>query len=141
MRSPFQAIPLETPDIDYSLETALFCPEPTKTQQQHADEVDINNIVYKYTQTGQMPFTSQNPTFGDFTMATDYHSAMNAIKQAQDAFNGLPATTREKFNNNPAELIDFLADPKNHKEAYTLGLTLTDGSQFEPQTPVTSVSE
>jgi len=105
-----------------SVETGLHCPEPSLAQQHMKEEVDINNILYKYTQTGVMPFASQNPTFGDFSNATDYHSAMNAIKDAQNAFNELPASLRERFDNDPSLLIDFLNDENNQNEAYELGL-------------------
>jgi len=121
---------------ELSIATGLSCPEPTLAQQHPKDEVDINNILYKYTQTGILPIGSHEPAYGDFSMVNDYHTAMNAIKNAQNAFNDLPAVLRERFANDPANLIDFLNDDNNRSEAEKLGLII-------PSSPVpeTSVSE
>jgi len=36
----------------------------------------------------------------------------------------LPSDVRKRFSNDPAELIDFLADKKNDEEAIKLGLKI-----------------
>ena len=41
---------------------------------------------------------------------------------ADDAFMALPAAVRERFNNDPAELVDFVSDVNNRSEAIDLGL-------------------
>jgi phage internal scaffolding protein len=119
-----------------SIETGISCPEPSLAQQHCQEDVDINNIIYKYTQTGILPIGSQEPTYGDFSMVNDYHTALTAIKNAQNAFNELPANLRERFANDPANLIDFLNDLNNRQEAEKLGL-------INPLSPIpeTQVSE
>lgn len=106
-----------------SLEAGIsFDPEESKTQQQFAEEVNINNIVARYGITGELPFSGKVPLSGDFTEVTDFHSAMNLVLEAQEAFDSLSADLRSRFKHDPGELIAFLEDPKNREEAEKLGL-------------------
>lgn len=42
-----------------SLATALTCRDPSKTQQSHLADSDINNILRKFMATGELPVTGQ----------------------------------------------------------------------------------
>ena len=87
------------------------------------DETDINNIVAQYGVTGQFPEAPLRvPTYGDFTGTIDYRQALDMVMAADDAFMALPANIRERFNNDPAELVDFVSDINNRSEAIDLGL-------------------
>ena len=44
------------------------------------------------------------------------------VNQARDLFMSLDAEVRKRFGNDPAQLLDFLADNKNYDEAKKLGL-------------------
>lgn len=92
------------------------------TQQEFAEEVDINTIVKRFGLTGELPETLRVPVSGDFTNATDYHTALNLIIEADNAFLELPPKLRDRFNQDPAQLMAFLEDPGNLKEAQELGL-------------------
>ena len=105
-----------------SLETGLTCVEPSLTKQAFAEEADINVIVQRFGITGVLPENPLPPNYGDFTGVSDYHSAMNAVAQAHEAFDALPATLRAKFENDPGQLLAFLDDASNHDEAVSLGL-------------------
>lgn len=97
--------------------------EPSLAQQHCKDECDINNIVERFGVTGQLPVAPVvAPTYGDFTGISDYRQALDAVMAADDAFMGLPANIRERFNHDPAELIDFVSDVANRSEAIDLGL-------------------
>lgn len=110
-------------DMDaVSRETGHRNDEPTKTQQQFRDEVDINTIVARFGLTGEMPEDFRAPEYGDFSDVTDFHSAQNAVLAAQDAFMQMPAGMRARFNNSPQALMEFLADRANLEEARSLGL-------------------
>ena len=100
--------------------------KPSKTKQAFKHETDINNILKKYniSQLAQH-VNNVNGNFGDFSNVSDFQSSMNAIIDAQNSFDGLPAQTRKMFNNNPAELIDFMSNQDNYDQAAELGL-LTD---------------
>jgi phage internal scaffolding protein len=130
---------LRTPynyDVDkVSDETGLVCPEPTLAQQNFKDECDINYIVRQFGLTGELPGKPLSPQYGDFTGVLDYHSAVNAVLAAQDDFMDLPAQLRSRFNNDPAELIDFLANEQNREEATKLGLVAAKPISEPSETP------
>lgn len=75
------------------------------TQQHFAEEVDVNTIVRRFGITREMPFGQAEGVYGDFTGILDYDSALEKITEAQNKFMNLPAEVREKFRNDPAELI------------------------------------
>jgi len=93
-----------------------------RTKQSFKDECDINNIMRKYKQTGQLPNARPPGQGGDFTGFEDYHDSLNRIIAAQDSFMSLPALTRKRFANDPGEFLEFINDPKNIEEAEKMGL-------------------
>lgn len=96
---------------------------PTRTQQQHKNECDINQIMKKYIKTGLITHLNQKAGgFRDLTEVPDYQQALDTVIQAQQAFGTLSAELRYKFKNDPHELIEFLKDEKNNEEAYKYGL-------------------
>jgi phage internal scaffolding protein len=105
-----------------SEETALFCPEETMAQQQFAENCDINVIMARFGQGYQIPEGHRMPTYGDFDGIHDYREALDFIREAGESFMELPANIRERFGNDPANLIDFLGDEANRAEAQKLGL-------------------
>lgn len=96
---------------------------PVSTVQQHfKDDCDINLLVERFTRTGQLQ--QRDPadySFGDFS-AVDYQSALDTILVANEQFGTLPASVRERFSNNPAQLLQFLDQESNRDEAVRLGL-------------------
>ena len=99
--------------------------EPSMAQQSAAAECDINNIMARYRETGLLsdPFKPARPIqYGDFTEVVDFHTAQNAIASANEAFQRLPAHIRDRFNNDPGQLLSFFDDEKNLEEAIKLGL-------------------
>ena len=58
-----------------------------------------------------------DPMYGDFSEPTDYHAAMQTISLANQQFELLPAIVRERFQNSPAKMLEFLADSNNKEEA------------------------
>ncbi len=105
-----------------SNESGLACEEPTLAQQHYKDECDINTILEKFNVTGMLPQSPLSPRYGDFTGISDYHTALNRVFAAQDEFDALPAQIRARFQNDPAQLIEFLQDEANRPEAESLGL-------------------
>lgn len=106
-----------------SLETGLdFDPDSSLTQQQFKEDADINVIVRRFGLTGELPTNFRPPVSGDFTGVSDFHSAMNAVRQAEEAFMQMPAELRARFNNDPQRLIDFVEDASNKDEALKLGI-------------------
>lgn len=99
----------------------IYNEEPTLTQQHFQDECDINLIMARATQSGELP--PGRPTFyGDFTDVQDYQSALHKIQKANTEFMALPAHIRDTFHNDPAEFLAFTMDPNNKDQAISLGL-------------------
>jgi len=100
--------------------------EETRTKQAFKEECDINEIL-KRAQNGQDISTSINARvarYGDVSDITDYRDAVETVKRAEGYFMDLPADVREKFHNDPEELLAFVRDEKNTDEAIRLGLAL-----------------
>lgn len=95
------------------------------TFQHFKDECDINTIVSRYPN-GITPYDERKGTgiYGDFSDASifDFREAQSKIAEAEDRFQSLPSAVRQRFNNNPALLLDFLGDSANYAEAVKLGL-------------------
>jgi phage internal scaffolding protein len=126
--------------------SGLVCEEPTRAQQHHRDECDINVILERFGKTGQIPVNAISGTYGDFSGVHDYHTALNAIIASESEFASLPAQIRNRFQNDPSNLIEFLDDPKNKAEAQSLGLiNISSTANTEPaiaaDKPVTETSE
>jgi len=110
-------------DVDQaSSASALHCLDKSLAVQSERDEVDINEIVRRFGITGKLPDNFEPPQYGDFTGISDYRAALQAVRDAAESFMEMPADLRARFNNDPAELIDFLADNANRAEAEKLGL-------------------
>lgn len=103
-----------------------------RTQQQFRDECDINAIVRRFGVTGEVPASVRMPTYDDFSEVTDFHTAMNAVRAAQESFEALPSAIRSRFGHDPQQLLVFLGDEANRDEAAKLGL-------LNPAKPVASV--
>lgn len=96
--------------------------EPSPTVQSEKDNSDINTIVKRFGLTGAVPSNPRLPLEEDFMEVTDYHSAMNAIRNAERSFMQIPAEIRAKFDNDPQKFADFCLDPENLDEIDKLGL-------------------
>lgn len=107
-----------------SLEAGFSSHEPTMAQQHFAEECDINTIVRRFKLTGELPQGAVVPTYADFEAAVDYHQAMNALRQAEESFMALPAEVRARFQNDPAQLVEFVSNDANRAEAVALGLVV-----------------
>jgi len=103
-------------------ESGLHCEDASLAQQHFKDECDINNILRQFNVTGMLPQQTLSPRYGDFSGIGDYHTALNRVIAAQDEFEALPAQIRARFDNDPANLIEFLENEKNRPEAEELGL-------------------
>lgn len=103
---------------------------PSLTQQQFADEADINKLVKRYEVTGMYyppdVIVSRKPQYGDFTgvkSAFDAYLAAEAfLDDAHAQFDELPSNVRSRFDNDPSVMLEFLEDPSNYDEAKRLGL-------------------
>lgn len=102
--------------------TGLECKDPSKAQQHEYDSTDINKIVARYTQTGELPQHNMPPLEEDFSEVTDMQTALNLIVEARMAFMEQPADVRAKFDNDPAKFVDFCSNDANYEDMRKMGL-------------------
>jgi phage internal scaffolding protein len=120
--APFLRTPYNY-DVDAaSNESGVACEEPSLAQQQFKDESDINTIVNSFLKTGIMPESPLSPKYGDFSGISDYKTALDRVIAVDEEFMNLPANIRARFENEPANLIQFLDNEQNRAEAEKLGL-------------------
>lgn len=105
-----------------SVDAGLLCEDVSLAKQSFAEESDINTIVRRFRISGELPVNVRMPTYGDFTGVSDFHSAMNAVALAHEAFDAMPAEIRSRFHNDPQEFVAFCSDDSNMDEARKLGL-------------------
>ena len=102
----------------------LNCPEQPfgRTKQSFKDECDINTILSRFQRTGLLEFVNErHAQYGDVS-SIDFQDSLNTVIEAQAMFDDLPAAWRKRFNNDPAQLLDFVQDPGNREEAIKLGI-------------------
>ncbi|QXP08642.1 MAG: internal scaffolding protein [Arizlama microvirus] len=102
--------------------TGLVTTEPSLTQQQHKDEVDINTIARNFGLTGKLPQPVYLPTFADFSDIGDFQTALHQIQRAEASFQAMPSHVRERFQNDPQRFLEFTSDSRNADELRALGL-------------------
>jgi len=106
-----------------------------RTQQSFAAECDINNILARAQRDGFIEHVARNKAqYLDLADMPTYQEAMNVVAQANQAFDLLPAKVRLRFQNDPAQFLEFVDDPKNFEEARLLGL-LAEPEPGAPERP------
>lgn len=98
----------------------------TMTQQQFQEQVNVNNIMKKYKQTGTITHirNAQQGVYADMASLPSYQEAMQTIVNANAAFEEVPAHIRQRFSHDPHQFMQFLANPQNDEEAIKLGLKI-----------------
>lgn len=117
---------------------------PGRTKQSFKDEADINVLMGRYLESGIFPVAEAAPIYADVT-GYDFLSSQLRVAQVKGIFSQMPSSVRERFQNDPAQMLDFVADPANHAEAVKLGIAqdrvqaIPVGSPTPPATPTSSV--
>lgn len=120
--------------------------KPELTQQQFKDDVDITKVMKKYkTQPGFNKWFNSKPITGggytDLTKAKDYLGSLQTVVDAQNAFAALPSELRSRFNNDPAEMLNFIHDKKNYQECIKLGIFEKPKNQNQSPTKPNDLNE
>lgn len=98
--------------------------EERLTEQAHAKECDINNIIKKHgvdmiQKTALLQ--SQEFQFDDVT-GNDFQEAMFKVNKARESFESLPSAIRDRFDHSPAKFLDYVHDPNNQESLVEMGL-------------------
>lgn len=104
------------------------------TKQSDKDGCDVNKIIARAMKTGELPIKAQPDLYRDYSNLLDYNEALNIVIKAGEQFNSLPAEVRDRFNNNPEELLAFMGDSSNLEEAVSLGLAEKKSLKSIPET-------
>lgn len=103
-------------------DTGLQCADASLAVQDQKDEVDINTLVRRFGLTGELPQNVSIPMESEFVQVTTFHEAMNAIRDAEEAFMQMPWDIRLRFNHDAGQFVAFASDEANRDEAIRLGL-------------------
>lgn len=114
--------------------------EPSMTDQSFREEVDANVILAKFMKTGDTSLLEKRRgQYMDLTQIPDLQLAMEQVREAQEAFDSLPAEVRRKLNHDPANFVNYLKDPANDAEAIRLGLKVAPPAPPAPPLPTEPV--
>lgn len=112
--------------------------EPSMAEQSHKDAVNVNKIMRRYTLTGILEHENRNsPRYNDNT-ACDYHDAMNRVAATNELFMQLPSAIRKKFDNDPANWLDYIQDPANPSLSKATKEHMSEANVSEAETPAPS---
>lgn len=127
-------------DVDLvSNMTGVKCEDESLAVQSEKDDADINTIVKRFGLTGGMPANPRVPSYGDFVGVDDFRSAMETVRNAQEAFMELPAEVRARFGNDPQTYMEFCTElaPEgglaNLEEMRKLGLAIPETVVVKPE--------
>lgn len=106
------------------------------TEQAHASDVKIQNIMKKYERTGIIEHNAQyGGEYANMVGALDFAEAQRVIADANSMFESVPATIRRDFDNNPAKFVDFMMNEKNREAIQDYGFQ-TDHLPEAPEQPL-----
>lgn len=107
---------------DPVIRNPILCEDDHRTQQHFRDECNINTIIGRWIKGQQPPPPTGIALYGDFTQVTDFASASRMVADGNAAFLKLAPDIRARFHNDLAELLDWLDEPENLEESYSLGI-------------------
>lgn len=119
---------------------------PSLTKQASKDEVDINKILGTYAQTGVLPFADRQAfgQYGDVSNIGSFQECVNRVKETEAAFMALPAVVRDRYANEPAELLAAVdaarnGDPEAFRELVEIGvLEMSPAKDIKPSSSPSS---
>lgn len=103
-----------------SIDTSI--PENNMTKQNHKDECNVNRIVNKFHQTGQLSHLNTRQAIYQEITPGDFKTAMDTVTEANSLFQELPSNIRKRFDHMPEKFLAFCQDPANSAELIELGL-------------------
>lgn len=119
--------------------------EPSKTQQHFKEGQDINNIIGRYDKRSMDKWLRHGgPKFTkeiiDLSEMPDYQQMYQRVINARETFEALPSVIRNRFGNDPHQMIQFLQNPEqNYEEGIRLGLFTPKQKPPTSQEPGTTI--
>lgn len=109
--------PPESPHLRFEL--------PSKTEQCHREDCDINTIINRYRKTGVLGDSAsqvRDMVFGDFASMPDRLTSEIAVAEAKENFMKLPIDVRKHFDHDMGKLLKALNDPSQIPTLQNLGI-------------------
>lgn len=127
------AIKMNVPPLSKRDPHALYCEEPSLTIQAEKDECDINQIIARVAKGQDLSHVNQRVAqYGDFSNVPDYQSSLELVKNANGFFMAMSPEVRERFNNDPGQMLKFMQNADNYDEAVKLGLVIPKKVETPP---------
>lgn len=97
---------------------------PSKTEQCHRSDCDINTIIARYNKTGVLGTSTQvrEMIYGDFSSIPDRLFSETAMADAKERFMKLPLDVRKHFDHDMGKLLAALNDPSQIPTLENLGI-------------------
>ncbi len=93
-----------------------------RTKQSFKDECDMNLIIARHAKTGSVTHLNKSRAEYGFASSDDFSTAMRTVTVAQEMFDGLPSSIRNRFANSPEHFLAFVQDADNKEEGQRLGI-------------------
>jgi len=109
-----------------------------RTKPSFASRCDINGIVRRYLRTGEMThLNAVQGVFADVSQVPDLRGCLEKVASMNESFMKLSPLVRERFHNDPVELMEFLrvAKPEEKEEALKPPVAVVNPPK-EPVAPV-----
>lgn len=116
-----------------------ICKDEHLAKQEFKKETDINYIVKSAMRNDEdllQPVKIAQQIAIDLSKMPTYPEMLQKVIEAQQSFDQLDAKVRRRFNEDPAQLIEFLQDPANKPEGQKLGLIKPDPIIEEKKTAI-----
>jgi len=108
------------------------------TQQHAKDECDINIIIKRHSQSGNISHLNpKTPLYVDCTGITDLLGAIELVEEAEDNFATLPAAVRKACDNDPVRFVHMIASVEGTQELADAGLLFQQDQQEQLELPPT----
>lgn len=137
MYGAFPVLIVNGKPVQQKARPVLDCSDDDRlTVQAERDVVDINKIVARL-EKGQMSarLNGAEPFYGDVSDLDGLQDALIKVQDANDLFMKMDASIRERFDNDPVKMVEFLADKNNLNEAIELGMAVKPPEVITPPAP------
>lgn len=100
-----------------------FSEEVDMAKQSFKDECDVNRIMAKALKGQPVSWLNpKEPRWGVDVTGVDFRESMDVVAKSIEMFDQLPSAVRKKFQNDPAQFLEFIDNKDNEEEIYKMGL-------------------
>lgn len=103
------------------------------TKQSFKQECDINFIVNRFTQTGQLPTSIRNDGQYGYVPNMDLKDALDYVNELKDEFSSLTSEQQEMFDNDFVNYAQFLSDAEHIDFSFYLDQSGADSSSVSDE--------